>query len=57
LNILRQAIQNLKFAEAIHTNWIGQSATALLAQSSTPPEAVAEVLVSSSRRWLSCGRG
>lgn len=46
LNIHRQAMQNPQFAEAIRTDWIGQSAAALLAQPSTPPEVVAEVLAS-----------
>lgn len=46
LNIHSQAMQNPQFAEAIRTNWIGQSAAALLTQSSTPPEGVAEVLAS-----------
>jgi hypothetical protein len=44
LNIHRQAMQNPQFAEAVRTNVIGQSVAALLAQSSTPPEIVAEVL-------------
>lgn len=46
LNIHRQAMQNPQFAEAVRTDWIGQSAAALLAQPSTPPEVVAEVLAS-----------
>ena len=46
LNIHRQAMQNPQFAEAIRTNWIGQSVAALLGQPSTPPEVVAEVLES-----------
>jgi hypothetical protein len=44
LNIHRQAMQNPQFAEAVRTNVIGQSVAALLAQSSTPAEIVAEVL-------------
>jgi hypothetical protein len=44
LNIHRQAMQNPQFAESIRVNWLGQSVAALLAQPSTPPEIVAEVL-------------
>jgi hypothetical protein len=44
LNIHTQAMQNPQFAEAVRTNWIGQSVAALLARPSTPPEVVTEVL-------------
>jgi hypothetical protein len=37
-------MQNPQFAEAVRTNWIGQSVAALLARPSTPPEVVTEVL-------------
>lgn len=44
LNIHTQAMQNPQFAEAVRTNWIGQSVAALLARPSTPPDVVTEVL-------------
>jgi hypothetical protein len=44
LNIHTQAMQNPQFAEAVRTNWIGQSVAALLARPSTPPEVITEVL-------------
>jgi hypothetical protein len=44
LNIHRTAMQNPQFADAIARNWLGQSAAALLARPSTPPEVVTEML-------------
>ena len=44
LNIHSQAMQNPQFAEAITRNWLSQSAAALLARPSTPPEVIEEVL-------------
>jgi hypothetical protein len=44
LNIHTQAMQNPQFAEAVRSNWIGQSVAALLARPSTPPEVMADVL-------------
>ncbi|NTU83449.1 MAG: hypothetical protein HGA45_29450 [Chloroflexales bacterium] len=44
LNIHRTAMQNPQFADAIARNWLGQSAAALLARPSTPPDVVTEML-------------
>jgi hypothetical protein len=44
LNIHSQAMQNPQFAEAVRSNWIGQSVAALLARPSTPPDLIADVL-------------
>jgi hypothetical protein len=44
LNIHSMAMQNPQFADAVTRNWLGQSAAALLARPSTPPEVVADVL-------------
>lgn len=44
LNIHAQAMQNPQFAESVRTQWIGQSAAALLALPSTPPEIIDRVL-------------
>jgi hypothetical protein len=44
LNIHSQAMENPQFAEAVRSNWIGQSVAALLARPSTPPEVIADVL-------------
>jgi hypothetical protein len=44
LNIHIQAMQNPQFADAIARNWLSQSAAALLARESTPPELVDEIL-------------
>ena len=46
LNIHTQAMANPQFADAIGRNWLSQSAAALLARQSTPPEIVSEVLES-----------
>ncbi|MDQ2995496.1 MAG: hypothetical protein M3R61_00350 [Chloroflexota bacterium] len=44
LNIHAQAMQNPQFAEAVRSNWIGQSVAALLARPSTSPDVLADVL-------------
>jgi hypothetical protein len=44
LNIHTLAMQNPQFAESVRSNWLNQSAAALLARPSTPPEVVTEVL-------------
>ncbi|KPV53259.1 hypothetical protein SE17_10680 [Kouleothrix aurantiaca] len=44
LNIHIQAMQNPQFADAIARNWLTQSAAALLARQSTPPELIEELL-------------
>ncbi|MBX0330556.1 hypothetical protein K2Z83_23140 [Oscillochloris sp. ZM17-4] len=44
LNIHSMAMQNPQFADAVTRNWLGQSAAALLARPSTPPDVVADVL-------------
>jgi hypothetical protein len=44
LNIHIQAMQNPQFADAIAHNWLTQSAAALLARPSTPPELIDELL-------------
>ncbi len=49
LNIHARAIENPQFAEAVARNWLGQSAAALLARPSTPPEIVDQVLQSDTR--------
>ena len=49
LNIHRLAQEHPQFAEAIRANWLTQSAAALLARESTPPELIDEVLSESER--------
>ena len=44
LNIHSQAMQNPQFADAIARNWLTQSAAALLARQSTPPELIEALL-------------
>ena len=44
LNIHAQAMQNPQFADFVRTQWIGQSAAALLAAPSTPPQIIDQVL-------------
>lgn len=44
INIHNQATQNSAFADAIRNNWLSQSAAALLARPSTPPELILQVL-------------
>jgi len=44
LNIHAQAMQNPQFADFVRTQWIGQSAAALLSAPSTPPEIIDQVL-------------
>ncbi len=44
INIHRLAMENPQFAESVARNWIGHSAAALLAQPSTPPAAIEDVL-------------
>jgi hypothetical protein len=44
LNIHTQAMQNPQFAEAVSRNWLSQTAAALLARPSTPPEVLDELL-------------
>jgi hypothetical protein len=44
LNIHAQSMQNPQFADFVRTQWIGQSAAALLSAPSTPPEIIDQVL-------------
>jgi hypothetical protein len=44
LNLHIRAMTDGRFAEAVRTNWLGQSAAGLLARPSTPPQVVDEVL-------------
>jgi hypothetical protein len=44
LNLHNRAMTDGRFAEAVRTNWLGQSAAGLLARRSTPPEVIKEVL-------------
>jgi hypothetical protein len=44
INIHTQAMQNPQFAESVARNWLSQSAAALLARPSTPPEVITEAL-------------
>ena len=44
LNLHSRAMTDGRFAEAVRTNWLGQSAAGLLARRSTPPEVIDEVL-------------
>ena len=44
LNLHSRAMSDGRFAEAVRTNWLGQSAAGLLARRSTPHEVIEEVL-------------